>query len=233
MSAEDNTGNPPDESSASDPLKELKSEFARKTDKLAQENANLSAQLNQILAAVQPKVDRSSNNVSMDDDLDELAYKDPKAFAKRVREEATKHASQYVNQSMQAQQQSNAVLSQLVSEYPELGDQRSELSLRAVEIYKGLSEADRSNPMSYKVAVRDAASELGILTKTKRRSSGDDFSLSGSNEGNSSNQSRQRSSEVDNRTIAFAELLGLNTKDKKVVERIKARSGRKSWGKYE
>lgn len=236
--SDEQQGNPPSDGSSLpketvDPIKNMHAEFSRKTEKLAQDNARLSQQLEQLLSVMQPK---QTSSTPEDVDLEELIYKDPKTYAAKVKEQATKEATRVVSQQLAQQQQSNAILGQLVSDYPELNDGNSELTQRAIQLYKGLSEAERANPMSYKVAVRDAAAELGVLPKSKRKSSSDDdFSFGGSSSSSGSSAPKQSSKkeDVDNRTLAFAQLIGLNTNDKKVVERLKQRSQRKNWGKYE
>ena len=137
--------------------------------------------------------------------------------------------------NLAANNQTNSVLSQLGSEYPELNDANSDLTLKSVEIYKRMSERDRSSSMAFKTAVRDAAADLGILPKNKRKSTSGEGPDIGS--GNSSSQSagnsQPRSKKLDDKTLAFAKLIGLKTDDPKVVERLKARSQRAKWNKYE
>jgi hypothetical protein len=171
---------------------------------------------------------------SPDVDLDELIYKDPKQYAKRVTENAKREAMQAVQQVNAQQQQSNQVLSQLVNDYPELSDTNSELSKRAVDIYKSLSESERNSSLGYKVAVREAAAELGSLPKSKRKQTdSEDFTLGGSKGQKAATQSQPKQKDLDEATLKFAKAMGLNTDDKKVVERLKARAQRTKWDKYE
>lgn len=220
----------------SDPLLNLKSEMARKTEKLAEDNKKLSQQLAEISQMLQSQRPQSTNgSQSGDEDLEDLAYRDPKAYAKKVEERAAARADALINQRLNQQQQTNAILNQLVSDYPELSDSSSELTLKAVEIYKSMSDDEKRSSSAYKIAVRDAAADLGVLPKAKRKATAnDDFALgSGSSGVGSPNRSGNRQTELGENTLAFAELMGLNIKDKKVVERLKQRSQRKNWGKYE
>jgi len=215
-----------------DANKNIQAEFYRKTEKLASEQASINQKLEQIASMLNQKQQPAAPTES-EDDLEALAYKDPKMYAKKVREAAAMEASRVVDYRMQQQNQSNAVLSQLGAEYPELSDANSDLTKKAVEYYKALSKEDQMTPSAYKVAVRDAAADLGLLPKNKRKAAGDDsFSFSGGDSSTPRN-SQKRDAEVDVRTLAFAEALGMNVKDKKVVDRIKQRAQRKNWGKYE
>lgn len=228
------------EETQADPIKNLHAEFSRKTSKLTQENLRLSQQLEQVVSLLQQQQAPSkaaASSQSEDGDLEDLAFSNPKAYAQKVTQRATQEASRVVSQQMQQQQQSQAVLNQLVNDYPELSDSNSELTTRAVEFYKQLSEQERTSPSAYKIAVRDAAADLGVLPKSKRKGGGsDDYTMSSSSSSGMSggkSQNRQRDAEVEQKSLAFAKLLGMDINDKKVVERIKQRSQRKSWGSYE
>lgn len=206
-----------------------------RTEALAQQNEKLSKQLESVMSAItqaaQPKVVEPTDQ----DDLEVLAYKDPKAYAKKIQEQAAKQAEAIVNSRLNAQQHTNAVLTQLTSDYPELADSNSELTKRAVEIYNSLSPSEKQSPSAYKIAVRDAAADVGLLPKSKRKqSSSDDFSFGGGSGGGASSRSEgRRSEQLPAETLAFAEALGMNIKDKAVVERLKSRAQRKNWNKYE
>lgn len=207
-------------------------ELLARTEKLAQDNERLSKQLEQVLNTMTAAASRPTQvQVTEEEDLEVLAYKDPKRYAQKVSENATRQAEALINSKLNAQNQTNAILGQLTNDYPELSNPNSELTKKAIEIYNGMSQSEKSSPTSYKVAVRDAAAEVGLLPKSKRKSSNDDFSMSGGSSGRSSGES-SRKEELSESTLAFAEALGLNIKDKKVVERLKQRSERKDWGRY-
>lgn len=232
MANNDNADNGENGTPTPDANKNMQAEFYRKTEKLASEQAAISQKLEQIAGMLTQK-QQPAAQIESEDDLEALAYKDPKQYARKVKEAAAMEASRVVDYRMQQQNQSNAVLSQLGAEYPELSDANSDLTKKAVEYYKALSKEDQQTPSAYKVAVRDAAADLGLLPKNKRKQSGDDsFSFSGGESGASKGNAK-RDADVDVRTLAFAEAIGMDVRDKKVVERIKQRAQRKNWGKYE
>ena len=212
-------------------MESLQAEMNRKTEKLMNENQKLAQRMEELMSMLTPK---QSSQPAQEDDLETLVYKDPKAYAAKIKAEAAREAQRAVSESINQQQQSNAILSQLTNEYPELSDSQSELTQKAVEAYKAMSAAERSSPIAYKTAVRDAAAELGILPKNKRKSGSDDFTMSGqsSSEGRRQASSKEQQA-IDNKTAEFAKLLGLDPSDKKVAERLKQRNQRKNWSRWE
>lgn len=213
-------------------------EMNRKFSQIQQENQRLSQQIEALTQSiVSSRSSQATGTTPQEENLEDLAFKDPRAYAAKVTERATQQAQRVVSETLTQQNRSNQILGQLVSDYPELNDANSELTTKAVSIYKQLSEQERSNPLSYKAAVRDAAAELGVLPKSKRSTAQEgEFQFSASNprgEQSSQSQSRRKDAELDNRTVAFAKLIGLNTEDKKVQERLKSRQTRKNWNRYE
>lgn len=215
-------------------------EMNRKFEKLGQENQKLSDQLNQLTEIMLSKSKgNASGSQSATDDGDEIgedeAITNSKKFAEKITNKVTKEVGNILNQ----QSQQNALLSQMVNEYPELSDASSELTTKAVDIYKKMSAQERSNPMAYKTAVRDAAAEVGLLPKAKRKQSAnadnDQFTFGGSGQGGAGEGQRRggKPKDLDPNTIAIAELFGLKTEDPKVIERLKGRAQRKNWNKYE
>jgi hypothetical protein len=215
------------------------SELVGKTNKLAEDNASLNAKLDQALQLIQQQNMRlqvqpqQADPANMtDEQIEELSYRDPKGYARAVSLRAEARAAAMIDQKLGAQQQVNSTMSALINDYPELGDQSSELSKRAVSIYQSLPAHIKADPIAYKAAVRDAAAELGLQVKTKRSSnqSSDNFSTS-SSQGSKPSQ-RNASPKVDPGVVAIAERLGLNTSDPKVIERLAQRSQRNDWTRF-
>ena len=197
-------------------MESLQAEMNRKTEKLMNENQRLAQRMEELMNMLTPK---QASSPTQDDDLESLVYKDPKAYAAKVKAEAAREAQRAVSETLNQQQQSNAILAQLTNEYPELSDSQSELTQKAVEAYKAMSAAERSSPMAYKTAVRDAAADLGILPKARRKSSSsDDFTMSGQSQG----EGRRGPSSKEQQAI-----------DNKTAERLKQRNQRKNWSRWE
>lgn len=222
-------------------VESIHAEMARKTEKLASENAALSQKLDQALAIManqqragqQPTASTSLADIS-DEKLEELSYKDPKLYAKAVEAKAEKKASAMIDQRLYAQDQSNRVMGQLIGDYPELNDQSSDLSRKAVELYNQLPAHIKADPIAYKTAVRDAAADLGMLPKSKRTKTDDgSYTASGTQSTGQRSTSQQQKQKVSDATLEFAERIGVNIKDPKVVERLTKRAERKNWGRFE
>lgn len=210
--------------SPTDEIKNIKAEMNRKLSNLEQSNAQLLAQLQ---ALSQPKpAPQTQKKVSVFEDEDAYAQ-DIISKADRLLEEKLSRRDKEV-----AKQQ--AVISGLVSEFPELADTSHSLSRRAVEIYNGFSEEEKVSPIAYKAAVKEAALELDVKPKHKRKASEDEaFALSGS--GSSAPKGKRAGAEgdgeLDPRTVMFAEMVGMDL-TKEVKERMVKKHGRKTYSKW-
>lgn len=220
-----------------DPVKQIKTEFSRKIENINSVLAEQNRQMQAVIDALATSSKKASTSQT-DDDIDEdLVLNDPKKFAKQVREkavnEATAAISKQTQQQQQVQAQESQALAALRSDYPELNDASSELARKAVEIY---NQNGSQGAIAVRAAVREAASELGLQASKFRKSGGSDsFSVSG--EGGSTGNTRAgdrsaKKSKVSENTLAFAQLLGRDINDKKVMERIEKYSQRKNWKRY-
>lgn len=216
--------------SDADPIHNVKQEFNRKLGNfeskisaLEQTNAALIQQLQGLAAPRQePASSKSLNDVWLDN---------PEAAATMVAEAAEAR----VMSKLTAQAQESNTIAQLTSEFPELSDNNSALTKRAIEVYGSFSKEDKKSPVAYKAAVREAAMELGIVSSSKRSQYEDDVSIKG--QGSTRNRQEQsrskRGSEVDPDTAEFARLVGVDIDDPKVKERIKARHSRRTYNRWE
>lgn len=222
-------GNSSNDDSVEQRLKNQHSEFDRKIKNIQQliedQNKNFSTVLNTIAAAPQKQAAPSKK-------LQELIYDDPEEYARIVSENAKKQAEEHVTRVMGSQQQQQVVLNQLVSDYPELADQNNDMTKRAIEIFKNLSDSEKAQPSSYKLAVREAAAEYGVLPSSKRsRSDSDGFTFNGSNS-QRSGPSEPAAGKISDATLAFAQAIGKNIDDPKYIERLKKAASRKDWTRF-
>jgi hypothetical protein len=228
---------PSEEAAAAPPERTVQSYFAETTRKLEQqrqEQMALSQKLEQALQALnRPQASNQPASLT-EEQIADLAYKDPAAYARIVKSQAKEEAAQMIDQRLNQQQATQSTMAALINDYPELSDQTSDLSRKAVEIYNSLDPSIRSNPVAYRTAVREAAAEVGVLPKSKRQARGDDgsFSLGASSSGSSGSQrAAAKKEEVDQRTLEFAERVGMNIRDPKKVEALKSRAKR-NYGKW-
>lgn len=204
---------------APDLLKNMKAEFDRKISNLEATNKKL---LDHVASMQRPSAPATTKK-----SLDEVWFDSPEQAAAEIE-------SRVMNKIDSVSKQNNTV-AQLVQEFPELADANSDLYKRAVEIFGGYSAEEKTSPVAYKAAVREAAQELEVKPASKRRNvdSDDDFALSGAGSGRARSESRGKRDVLDPRTEEFARLVGLNPDDAKTRENLKAHQKRtfKHYGK--
>lgn len=230
----DTPNNPSDGAKAPDELGNFKQEINRKLanqESTIKELANANkALLEKLSTLTQPQPARQ------EDDFDKVWYEDPKTAAKRIKDQTRNEIMAEYKQDQERQRQTQNTLASLVSDYPELNDQSHELTRKAVEYYNALPESDKSSPSAYKLAVKDAASDLGILPVKRRPNTDTDSFSASSSSGYQVAQGKrgaQKEGDLDPRTIAFAQLVGLDTSNQKTMESLKAKAQRKSWNRFE
>lgn len=217
----------PEPKGGGEEIKNLKAEFDRKLGNIEKTNQALLNQL-QTLATTPRKEPAPKSSIK------ELWYDDPEAAARMVAGHAKDEALKEMRAEGTIQAKKNTVIGQLYREYPELQDYENPLTVKAVEIFEKLTDEEKSNPIAYRLAVKEAAEELEIKPKAKRKPKEDDddaFSLSG--KGGGSGKRTKKSDELDPKTIAFAKLVGLKTDDEKVIASLKQKAERKSWMTWE
>jgi hypothetical protein len=225
----DTDANDGDNAQEVDPIKNVKAEMDRKmknlTEQMTLQNQELIKAITSLKAA--PVQQEKKQEVSLAD----LQYSDPEAYARRIADMAAEAASSRVNASNAV----NNTLAQMVSEYPELGNQNSEMYQKAVSAYNALSDSEKNSSSGIRLAIREAAADLGLVPASKRRKQDDDFSFGGdvSNNQNNQNKKREKKVEISEETLALSKLLGRDPNDPKVKAGLEKAIKRKSFQKYE
>lgn len=206
-------------------IAELRASQKTLTDTLNNMKAELNRKVSNIEARVTP-----AKVVAEEEPLEDMIYSNPKKVIETIRAQVNQDTQQTLN----ARDQHTQVIGDLMYDFPELQDKNSDLFKAAVAGYQAMTPQEQANPMAYKLAVKSAAVDMGVKPRSKR-SADDDFSLNGDGGGHSGRDRRGRSrdNELSDETLAFAEKVGFNINDPKVVERIKARAQRKNWNRYE
>jgi len=205
-------------------------DLSQVTAMIEAQNAKFEAMQQQILEGQKPVAPAAPPA----EDDDDLLYSDPAAFKRKLREDITKEVAGTISTQQAAHQQKQNELSgavaKLNSEYPELSNASSDLAKKAVEINNSLDASLQGTAAGARLAILQAASELGVSAKSKRpKGNDDDFTLSG---GSGGGKPRKSEGKVGDMTLEFAKLLGVDTEDKKTVERLNKYSKRDNWGKY-
>lgn len=224
-----------------DAIKNIKSEFNRKIENISKmmedNNKQFTSVIEQLMAQNKPAPQPDNS----EDDLEDLMYSNPAEFKRRIAEQVKGEISQTLTQQQEAEraqaQAVNQVLSTMQQRFPEYGDQNSELSQTAIKIYDSLPDNVKADPASaYRIAMSDAAIELGVLPVDKRRKvQGDeDFSLDGGGDRRMSSKRRKSGEKgsIAEGTKIFSQLLGQDPDDPKTKERLEKAANRRSWGKY-
>lgn len=209
-------------------IKNLKAEFDRKIGNIEKTNQAL---LNQLQVLNQPKKEPAKEAKTP---FKDLWYDDPDAAATLIAKKAKDDTLSEIRAENLIQQRKGNVIQQLYREYPELQDFDNPLTTKAVEIFEKLTDEEKSNPIAYRLAVKEAAEELDIKPKAKRKAKEEDDSFSLSGTADKAPRTRgKREGGLDPRTVKFAKLVGLDTDNEKVIESLKNRSERKSWMTWE
>jgi hypothetical protein len=191
-------------------------------------------------AAIQKQAPKQKED---NDDLDTMILSDPRKAVEKIKSQVREEVMTTVNSETSRKEMFANSFNQLQTEYPEISDTSSELHKRAKEIMAE-SSSNAYDPAALERAVLRAASEKGVLPvqhRKKPRESDDDSEgegyLGGGSSGFSESRSNRRSGKSDkipSATLAFAQLVGMDVKDPKIIERLtKTYNERKNnWSKY-
>lgn len=215
-----------------DGIKQLKAEMDRKLTNIEQTSKKLEEALRSLNTAVAAKAAPPARQAEVTEDLEDLMITNPAKAAKIIKEQAKAEISEELGKQAKAQNKTSQVMSELISKYPELQYNDHELTQKAIEIYNALPDDEKTSASAYRLAVKEAAVELGIKERSKR-SEGEDFVPSRT----STSQRRQKKEELDPATLEFARLMaekGFTAVDpdkEGVKERLLARSKR-NYGQF-
>lgn len=206
-----------------DPIKNLKSEMDRKLGNLEQSNQKL-------LEAIQGLTTKKADPPVAAKKVSDVIYEDADAAAEIIE----KRAEERVMKRIDEREQYNGTIAALYNDYPELSDGQSEMTKKTLSYLSQYPEAQRKNPTFIKLAARDAAAELGVMTKNKRgNGGGDDFSFGGGNSGGGKARDTKRTSAEDDMILRTAEVLGVDISDPKKKERVLSRKrNEREWLQY-
>lgn len=214
-----------------DPIRNIKAEMDRKIGNLSEQNAQIKAALEAIVAqnAAKTKPPAETEN------LEDLVYSDPKRYAQLVEERAIQKASEAVTKQAQMSQATQGTIMSIQAQYPEFGQDNSEAAQLALRKFQTLPAHLKGTPEGAKMVLLEAASELGLVPANKRRrvteESDDSFSLGGAG-GQGTSGRRKTPAKLDPKTLAFAEAIGLDTSKPEVLKSLEERAQRDSWNKY-
>lgn len=230
-----NTG----EGTNTDPLDALKSEFSKQNSGVLNEIQALKQSLLGLNEAIKQKSTPAPSQNNNQDEPDPII--DPKGYREYIKRELSQEVESKLDQRLTIQNQRQAQLAALVQDYPELQNNNSDLTKKAIELFSSLSDVEKNSPTAYKFAVQSAAAELGVLTMSKRKTleDNDNFTINNSNSSSNrsgsgqSNKGVDKDAKIPDETLQFAQLLGLDTNNPEYIKRLKTAAKRKNWSKFE
>lgn len=233
--ADEAQGNDQVDQTGTDEVKNLKGEMGRKFDNLQDALKKQNAEMQKIVETLQAQTRQKSlpiveeKQVSIGDMLFENADAAVETILSR--------AEQRLDSKINRRDETMATVSRITGEYPEFLDQNSDVYRLAVQKQSALAPSLQNTPDGIKIAMYEAASEVGLLPKSKRQSTSnddnDDFVQSGGSSSAGRTRTREKSDKIDPKTVEWARLLGVPVEDPKRMESLKNRAKRGSWGKYE
>jgi hypothetical protein len=226
MSEDQGTNTPADSGAdeGSDPIKQLKGETHRKFDKLGTQLSEMQRGQQQLAEMLQ-SLKSPPPKQAPKEDLESLMYSDNAKYRAILKEQVENEVFQKIDQRNAAQQQTQSVISELASEYPELADNNNELTKKSVAILKSLPPHEQNTTTAYRYAVKQAAEELSVKPRSKR---GDDEFMGPSYNAYGAPQRRRERSDKQILTDVspLAEAMGLDMGNAETAKRVVERSKR-------
>jgi hypothetical protein len=210
-------------------VQQLKSEMSRKMQNQTQSMADLNVKLEALLQGMQKA------NAAPPESMRDALLDDPERAARMIEDRAVAKATAIVsNQTRQQQAAQNAVL-EIQGKYSEFTQEGSEAGLLAIEKAAKLPDHLKGTPEGVRLAMMEAAMELGLSAgkKATPRTEADSFSASSQRTSSQQNRKADPAKDIDKRTLDFALLMDPTiANDPKRMEALKSASQRKKWNVY-
>jgi len=220
-------GQAPQDSSAQDPIQNLKGEFNRKIGGMSDQISALTNTTKELLSKLEG-LSKPAPQAAASADVDDstLLFERPKEFINKLREEVKQTVTQSIGSFADQATQSNQTLSALYDQYPELSNPNSELTKKVVENLSQMSKEDQRNPKMLKVAALEAAADLGVQPKRKRAAEEVSSDVSfGATRGMYTGEDTMPKSlrQAENSMMELAERMGVDVNNKDVKARLAGR----------
>lgn len=215
------------EGGGDDRIKNLQAEFSRKTSnveaqvaKLAEANNALLRQIQSLTAPAAPAKKKMSD----------LIYENPDEAVAQITQTATENAWKRFEEHTARQQKQSNTISELYGQYPELADPNHEMTKKSLERYGNMSDSEKADPRSLRLAALETAAEMGVKPKSRRSEDDESYSLPS---GGSGAPRKRDNGKLPAEMLDFARLAGLDVSKPEVMERLKKRAKRQTWNRYE
>lgn len=201
----------------------LKAEFSRKFNNVETQLAEMAKANAQLQALLQNQQASSSPSTQESEDI----FDNPDAYVNRRVQAVEERIEKKIADRDRRAAEKQGALTTLTSQYPELNDSGSDLYKEAIKALQALPDEVRDTSVGYKTAVYQAAAELGIVAKSKRKSvsASEDFTLGGSKPPVKS----KGNSEIPADVLETARLFGQPVDDPEYLKRLAKTSKRTNW----
>jgi len=206
----------------------FKAEMGRKFDNTNTELATLKQQNQQVLAALDAIAQSSVKKpAGAEEDDEDLMYSNPAEYRRKMKDEIKTEVNQDVDAKTAANQTYQNTVYELVTQFPELNVAESDMYKATMKILDTYPKTQRNESATMRAASYQAAANLELAPKPKRKSSSDDdsFSLSAGFSGSK----KGKSPVVNSDMLTIASLFGLNLEDKKVMESLEKHANRDTY----
>lgn len=200
--------------------KALEAKLADVQEQLKTMNEEFAKSMTSLASRVAPQQKKQETTFSDNDVYD----------AKTLGQKVEQRSSQIAKEIIAQERQLNNTIYQLSQEYPEIV---SDAAIRkaVLEANALLPEQMRDSALGYETAVLKAVSKAGLMPKSKRPVVDEDIS-SGGGRGSDRNSKKAGKGKVTEDMLAFAQLLGRDVSDPKVIKGLEDAAGRDNWSKY-
>jgi len=206
---------------ADDRLKNLQSEFSRKTENLENNLKTISQQLEQLArATVKEPAQQDASHA-----LNEAHLTDPVRYAQIIRDQALSDMRREQEAVSRVQAKNQVTISNILNEFPEASQVGHKLYDKVQELFTKMPEEERNNSANWKATVLEAALDLGVKPRSKRTPTETDDFVMGSRSSGSPERTGKKD-ELDQRTVDFARLMGLPVDKPETMEKLKSYSNR-------
>lgn len=206
-----------------DPIASIKTEIDSKLAEVKAQIEAMNSSFAEGMSALTSTLKPQKNVEVTDDDVFS-----PRELKDKILSQAAEMSQQMLNE----ERKKNSTIYQMAQEYPEIQTDR-ELQNEILKAQKSLPKSLQDTAEGYEMAVLKAVARQGVLPKSKRPVAGVDDDISvGSSRSPGEGRKTSGKVKVDEKTIAFAELLRGRELTDEEVKGLESATKRDSYSRY-
>jgi hypothetical protein len=157
---------------------------------------------------------------------------DPQRYRQSLKEETKREILGEVERKQSLSQATQSEVMRIQGLYPEFSQDNSEAAQLALRKFSSLPSHLKGTPEGAKMVLLEAAAELGLVQASRRKNDDDEFTVSSGNSQGQNRQPGRKGAKVDQKTLAFAKLIGLDTSKADVQKNLAQFSEQGQWNGY-